>query len=314
MLSSNAPPGPDAKVHARAFFALNGAVLFWGLSFVATKMALETVPTFTLVFMRFAMAAVIFLGFCLYRGFPRISPRDHAKLFLLALFEPGLYFVFETTGLALTTAPKASLIIATIPLVVMVLAYLFLKERTPRAALFGVFVSVAGIGVLIAGDPRLSLGMEGRLLGDVLIFGAVLSASLYIVAARDVGQRHSAFAITSMQAFYGTLFFFPLFLWELPETSFGQFSTRSLLAVAYLTLFATVFAFLCYNYALTRVTASQASAFVNGIPVVTAVAAWALLGERLTMVQALGGAMVLFGVYLANLAAGKRAGEAMAAS
>jgi drug/metabolite transporter (DMT)-like permease len=75
-------------------------------------------------------------------------------------------------------------------------------------------------------------------------------------------------------------------------------------AAIYLTVFATVGAFLCYNFALSQVPASRAAVFVNGIPVVTAIGAWVLLDERLTVIQTGGGGLVLVAVFLTNLPAG----------
>ena len=107
--------------HIITYGALIAVAVFWGLSFVATKIALETFPTFPLVFIRFFVASIFFLVLLLWKGFPKFSRRDHGKLFLTALFEPGLYFVFETIGLQHTTAPKAALIIATVPVAVLVI-------------------------------------------------------------------------------------------------------------------------------------------------------------------------------------------------
>jgi drug/metabolite transporter (DMT)-like permease len=281
-------------------------MIFWGLSFVATKMALESFPTFTLVFARFTIGSCIFLASMFFYGLPRLTKKAHGKVLLTALFEPGLYFVFETIGLQHTTAPKASLIIATVPVAVVVFAAVFLGERSSLWSLLGISISLAGIAVLVRGDPDFRLALGGHLLGDLLIFGAVLSAALYIVCARDLGRNHSAFEITSMQTLYGTIFFAPAFLWELPDVQWSAISTRSLAALIYLAVFATVAAFLFYNYALTRVPAPKAAVFINGIPVVTAIAAWILLGETLTMLQAWGGLLVLVGVYLTNLPATER--------
>jgi drug/metabolite transporter (DMT)-like permease len=284
----------------RAYTALGSAAVFWGLSFVATKVALESFPTFTLVFARFALSSCLFLGLVAYRGLPYFSGREHGKVLLTALFEPGFYFVFETLGLRLTTAAKAALIIATIPLVVLLLAGVFLGERVSLRGLLGVGLSLLGIAVLVVGDSRFSWTLGEHLLGDLLIFGAVVSAALYMVCARDLGRNHSARDITSMQTFYGAIFYAPAFFWELPTVEWARISSRSVAALVYLTLFATVAAFLCYNYALTKVPASRASVFINAIPVVTALGAWALLGERLTLIQAGGGFLVLCGVYLAS--------------
>ena len=95
----------------KTYTALVATMVFWGLSFVATKVALESIPTFTLVFARFSMATLIFLMIRLRRQWPAFAPRDHVKMVLLALFEPGLYFVFETIGLQHTSTSKTALIL-----------------------------------------------------------------------------------------------------------------------------------------------------------------------------------------------------------
>ena len=190
----------------KTYLALNAAMVFWGLSFVATKVALESFSPFTLIFARFALASCLFLALMAHRGLPSFTRKDHIKMFILALFEPGLYFTFETIGLQYTTAPKAALIIATIPVVVMVFAVFFLGEHTSLPSLFGIGLSLAGIAVLVVGDPQFSWNLGGPMRGDILMFGAVFSAAIYIVSARDLGRKHSPLEITSMQAIYGAIF------------------------------------------------------------------------------------------------------------
>ncbi len=282
------------------YAALMAAIIFWGLSFVATKIALETIPAFTLIFARFFVSASFFGLLVFKRGFPRFSARDRWTILLTALFEPCLYFVFETKGLQYTSAPKASLIIATVPLAVLALAALLLKERARVASIFGIFISLAGIWLLVTGDPEFGWDLKGALLGDLLVFGAVVSAALYIVCARSLGKTYSSFDITTMQTFYGSLFFAPAFLWEYPDLQLAAISGRSLAALAYLTVFATIAAFLCYNHALTKIPAARAAVFINGIPVVTAAGAWFLLGETLNPTQGAGGMLVLAAVLVTS--------------
>lgn len=288
----------------KTYAALVATMVFWGLSFVATKVALESVPTFSLVFARFSLAALIFLFLRRGRKWPSFDGKDHAKMVLLALFEPGLYFIFETIGLQHTSAPKTALIIATIPVVVLLLSALMLGERTGGASIAGIFLSFGGIVILVVGDPEFGWTLEGSLLGDLLIGGAVISASLYMIFARDLGRRYSSLEITFVQIVYGAVFFCLPFIWEVPTLAWSAITLRSSLAVIYLTVFATVGAFLCYNFALSQVPVSRAAVFVNGIPVVTAIGAWALLDERLTAIQASGGALVLVAVFLTNLPTG----------
>jgi drug/metabolite transporter (DMT)-like permease len=297
-----------------AYLALISAVLFWGLSFVATKVALESFSTFTLIFGRFSLAACVFLVLMAGHGFPRFTRKEHLIVVLVAVFDPGLYFVFETIGLQHTTAPKAALIIATTPIVVLVLSAVLLGERTHLASLFGMVTSVAGIGLLVTGAQDFRWALGGQLVGDFLVFGAVISAALYIVAARELGRRHSALEITSMQVIYGALLYGPAFLWELPRAQWYQISWASVGALGFLTLFATIGAFLCYNHALTKIPATRAAVFLNGIPVVTALGAWVVLDETLTLMQLGGGLLVLTGVFLANFPAVRTVPKGLASS
>lgn len=281
------------------YLALAIAVLFWGLSFVATKIALQSFTPFCLIFFRF-FAASIFFAVLLWRtGFPPLSGKTLRSLLLLTLMQPGLYFLFETTGLQYTSATKTSLIIATIPIVVLVLSAVYLKERLRPLNILGIILSLVGVALLIFGGAH-QITAGGILLGDILIFGAVLAASIYMIMTRRLGESLTSLQITGMQIIFGALLFFPAFLWDLPKLHWQAVSHESLIALIVLTIFATIVAFLCYNYALTRIPAAQAAVCINGIPLVTAGGAWMLLGETLAFLQMAGGALVLSAVLLAN--------------
>jgi drug/metabolite transporter (DMT)-like permease len=283
------------------YLALALAVLFWGLSFVATKIALQSFTPFCLIFFRFFAASLFFAALFWRIGFPSLTKKAVKSLMLLALMQPGLYFTFETIGLQYTSATKTSLIIATIPVSVLVFSAILLKERVRPINLFGIILSLVGVTLLVFGNQE-QAELKGMLIGDILIFGAVISASVYMVMARRLGNTIPSHQITGMQIIFGAVLFFPAFLWDLPKLDWGAVSTESVIALVGLTLFATIGAFLCYNYALTKIPVVRASVCINGIPLVTAFGAWVLLGESLTAVQLFGGAVVLVAVFLANLA------------
>jgi drug/metabolite transporter (DMT)-like permease len=281
------------------YLALATAVFFWGLSFVATKIALQSFSPFCLIFFRFFAASIFFLVLLRRTGFPPLNGKSLRALALLAIMQPGLYFLFETFGLQYTSATKTSLIIATIPVVVLVLSALFLKERLRPVNIVGIVFSLAGVAMLVFGG-RVPTAQHGMLIGDMLIFGAVLAASVYMIMTRRLGETLSSLQITGMQIIFGALLFLPLFLWDLPRFDWHAVTRESFIALLVLTVFATIGAFICYNYALTRIPAAQAAVCINGIPLVTACGAWVLLGETLTLMQLLGGALVLVAVLLAN--------------
>lgn len=284
----------------KTYAALASAVVFWGSSFVATKLVLEEFSPEAYMFIRFALASIVFLLILWYRGFSRLPGVVHLRLAAIAVFEPGLYFVFETNGLALTTAPKASLIIATTPVVVALLSRVFLGERMGHRTTVGGIASIVGIAVLVAADRRTVALSEGAGLGDFLVLGAVLSAAGYIILARSLSARLDSVQLTAYQVLYGTLFFLPLFILRPSVPQLSTVSGEAVGALLFLAVFATVVAFLSYNYALSQVPAARAGVFLNAIPVVTAVVAWPVLGEVLTPMQAVGGVLVLGGMTYAN--------------
>ncbi len=288
------------KKDAATYAALIFTVLFWGLSFIGTKIALTSFSPFVCMFLRFGLAACFFIFIFMRYGFPKINPRDHKKLILTAVFEPGLYFAFETIGLTYTSASEASIILALVPVTVMIFAHFFLRETISRTGVFGIILSLIGIYILVTGDSGLRLTFNGSFLGDLLILGSVLSASLYMVLARDLGKTLSSLEITGLQVIYGAVLFAPAFFIKLPGISWQEVSQQSIGAIVFLAVFCTIAAFFMYNYALTRIEASRASVFINGIPVITAIGAWIILGERLTQLQIVGGIVVLLAVFTAN--------------
>jgi drug/metabolite transporter (DMT)-like permease len=276
------------------------SVVFWGLSFVGTKIALESFTPFTLIFLRFSGASCFVLVFMLYRGFPQLTRREHGRLFLAALFQPGVYFLCETTGLQFTTASKASLIVATIPLAVLGLSAVFLRERFNWTIIAGIGLSLGGVAMLIFGDPSANWSLGGPMRGDLLMFGAVMAMAIYTVLLKSLADTRPAVDITSLQILYGALLFAPAFFWQLPTMDWPAVTARSLVALVSLTLFATIGAFLFFNYALSKIPATRSAIFLNCVPVVTTIGAWLVLGERLTLLQIMGGGLVLLAVYLTN--------------
>lgn len=274
---------------AAAYLALCVSVLFWGLSFTASKIALKSLSPFTVLFLRFALAFALLLPLAARRGLPRLSFSEHVKVLGICILFPGGYFALEILGLRLTTATNASLIAAAIPM--MVLALTCLTSRT-----FPGMRSVAGVAASLAGVVLLVGGGGGPVnAGDAMMLGAVASASVYMVAASRLCESVSPVDLTLLQMFWGALFFLPFFAADMPR--WEAVPLPALLAVAGLGVFATVAAFLAYNFALSRVPAATASLFINAVPVVAVAGAAAVLGESMGMGQMAGGGLILAAVY-----------------
>lgn len=275
-------------------------MILWGVSFVATKLVLGRISPLSYMGVRFLIASVALALVMLLRGRPHFSARTHLLIALTALAEPVAYFLFESYGVRLVSATTASLLIATVPLAVMLLAAAFLGEPLRRGALFAVAVSITGVMLLVVGAEDAGGTRADRILGILLVLGAVLSAALYITQARHLTQRHDPVNLTILQTWWGAGVFG--LLWRLqPETerSLAALGQEGWIAILFLAFGATVAAFLLYNWALRHETAGTASLYINAIPLVTALAGWLILDERLRPLQLVGAGLVLLAVRIA---------------
>jgi drug/metabolite transporter (DMT)-like permease len=274
----------------------------WGLSYVWTKIVLDEMGPFTLVFVRFFLATGLFaLSFVLTGRRPlRLSPADHGRMLGLALLQPVGHFAFETCGLRLTSASSAALIVAAIPLAVMALGAASGRERLTAGNCGRILLSVAGVACIMAG-PALGAG-NGEPTGDLLMLGAVLSTAGYVVLGGGLTRRLDALTVPFLQLAWGAVLFFPGCVWEMYSRGWPAVSPRGAAALGALTVLASFAAFACYNYVLGRLPATRAALWLNAVPLITAVAAWEMLGERLGPWQGLGGGLVV----LAAAAPGRR--------
>lgn len=280
-------------------------MVFWGVSFVASKLVLTQITPLTYMGIRFAAASVLLAIVIAIRGRPRFSGRTHWLIALTALAEPVAYFLFESFGLSLITATTASLIIATIPLAVMVLAAIFLGEPIKRRGLVAVVVSISGIVLLVVGDPASATAGSNQTLGILLVVGAVFSAAFYITLARNLTQRHDPVNLTVLQTWWGAGVFIALWRLQSPAArSVASLTPTGWVALTFLVVGATVGAFMLYNWALRHEEAGRAALYINAIPVVTAFTGWILLDERLALLQWVGGIMVLVSVRISGGNAG----------
>jgi drug/metabolite transporter (DMT)-like permease len=291
-------PFKEAKI--LPYLALTATFLLFGLSFVASKYALKSIPPLTLIFLRFLLASLV-LGILYFRkGHTPLAPGDRWRLSLLSLIVPGLYFLAETYGLKLSSATSVSLLISTIPIFASLLAFFILGERVGIWRGVGIVLSIAGVGIIItSGGEGVSVGRIIQV-GNLLGLAAAVCAGLYMALGRDLLSRYSPRVITTFQAFFTAALFFPLASWEQIGTSWPGIKPLTLFAVVYLALFCSVLAFFLWNYGISRLEASKAAVFTNLAPVFTVLGAYLFLGERIQLGQIIGGALVIGGVSLAS--------------
>ncbi|NLW55636.1 MAG: EamA family transporter [Firmicutes bacterium] len=270
-----------------------------------TKGALNFVTPNQLLAFRFTIAALVMTLLRALRLI-KIELRGRAikGVLLLALVQPVLYFCCETTGVNLTTSSEAGLMIALIPVFVTVLAALTLKEIPTPHQLFFIFLSVAGVVLIVSGGE----GIEGsgHTFGLLALLGAVLAAAVYDILSRWLSTQFRPVEITFVMMWFGALFFDAAVLIELwqkgePLHLLALLQVKEVWsALLYLGIFSSIIAFFCTNYALSQIEASRAAVFANLSTIISVVAGITFLGEPFYSYHLAGGGLILLGVWGTN--------------
>lgn len=275
--------------------AVIGAVLIWSLSFVATKVAFQTFPPLTLGALRFVLAAFL-LGIFLrvQHGFIWPMRNDLGWLLISGILGITIYFSMENLGLKLATAADASLIVAAYPAITMILEIVFYRVKLSWVRFSGVGLAIFGVYLIVRESS--SIGGADRLIGDIILVVTGIVWSFYNFITRKVVNKYPTLLITFYQIIAGALAFLPLALiereqWRMPTGD-------SLLALLYLVIFCSIIGFLLYAYGLRKLSSSSAVTLMNLVPVFGVSFSILFLHEAMSVVQLLGGFIVIAGIIL----------------
>ena len=275
------------------------AMFIWASSFIALKAAMEDLGPFTVIFLRMIIASLCFVYFI--KSFLKydFSKKDVKFILLLALFEPCLYFIFESKALQLTSASQAGMITSLMPIITAMAAGYFLKEIITKQLIFGSLIAMCG-AIWLSLQGTTSISSPNPLLGSFLELLAMACGAGYTITARYLSDKYSALFITAIQAFIGAIFFTPLFIYEYFTIPLN-ITMNSFLWVLYLGVVVTLAGYGLYNYALTKIQASKAAVFVYLIPVFTLILAYFVLNEKLSVLEFIACFVILFGVFLSEV-------------
>jgi drug/metabolite transporter (DMT)-like permease len=286
-----------------AFAMLAAASAFLGGAMVTAKIAVAEVPPITVAATRFTVAALILL--VLRAMVPRLRgttsrPRrtDLPLIAALGATAAAGYNLLLLSGVRLAPASDAALIgPAVAPIVSTALAAAFLADRPSRLGLIGLAVSIVGIGLVIA--PAGDIG-GGRLLGDGIFVAAGGLFGSYLVISRLAARRFSPLDITLFGTLAAVVMLVPLSLLEGGPAALLAAPASTLLAIGHLAALATVAAFVLLNEGLRRLGVSRSAGFTLMIPIFGVIQAMLVLREPLAPTAAVGAAVVLGGLWVAQ--------------
>jgi drug/metabolite transporter (DMT)-like permease len=284
----------------RVYIELIIAVVLWGGSFIATKIALKDLHPLTLVWLRFGMG-VVFLGAAagIRRQLSRPRMVDIPYLALLGLIGITFHQWLQSTGLVTSQASTSAWIVASIPVFTAIIGWLVLHERLSGVQILGILLAAGGVLLVVSGGNFASVfqGSLGKP-GDLLLLVSAPNWALFSVLSRRMLKSHPA---------AWTMFFVMVFGWiftsilvilgpGLSRVAIG--SSSSWATVIFLGVLCSGLAYVFYYDALEVLPASEAGVFVYLEPLVTMVVSALLLGEVIGIASVVGGAVILFGVWL----------------
>jgi drug/metabolite transporter (DMT)-like permease len=299
--NSNFTPSNFLKLskNLKTYLAVVLSMIFWAFSFIWYKVANESMRPVTIVFFRLVISVVLLTTYLtLTRNFMKVARKDRKLFFILATFEPFLYFIGESFGLTFISATAGSVLISTIPVFATMGAWLIFGEKLKKVNYAGIVLSFTGVLIFVL---RTDGSLSFNIAGIALIMFAVISAVGYNLTLSRLVGNYSPVYIVNVQNIIGGLLFLPLFLiTELRHLPGMHITFGMMIPVIKLAVFASCGAFILFAWSTNRLGITKSIVFTNFIPVFTAVFSFFILGEKLTFQNIIGMIIVISGLFLSQ--------------
>ena len=276
---------------------------FWAINLTVIKNVISgTLPPLSFTALRFALGSIILLP--LLRGLlpaeRAVTGSDRWKIVGVGLIGNTFYQLFFITGIANTTPTSAALILATPPIFIALIGALFKLERLSGLAWLGILLSFGGIALVIVGNAPIetSSSTANPVLGDMLTLGAAIMWALYTLLAAPLLRRHAPIKMTALTVASGAA---PLIVIAVPGSLTTDWSTVGLnawLGVLYSGGVALAIGYFLWNRGVQQVGAARTAVYSNLTPVLSALVAWLVRGDALTIYHMIGAAVILTGITL----------------
>jgi drug/metabolite transporter (DMT)-like permease len=277
------------------------AATMFGASVVAVRIAVRDVPPLTLALLRFGQGSLLlFIAlFAFRRDLLRINWRDLPYLALLgAVFFTAFPITFNL-GMRSVEASRAGLLLATMPLWTIVLARLVVSERLTSRQIAGVLLSIVGVAIVMIDRHGIGASGSNSPKGELLLLVTAFCGAVYNVLAKRMLERYAGLTVAFYAMLMGSIFLLPALLVEQTPT-ITALSGETIALVVFLGLFGGAIAFSLWTSALSRLSPTQVTVFINLNPMAATLLGATVLHERLSISFAVGFAAVASGVMIVN--------------
>lgn len=275
------------------------AVVFWGVSFIATKYALNELTPRAIILMRLILAIFFLASFALItkRSFS-IDKKSFWGIFVLAMISV-VHLWIQVTGLKYTSASNTGWIIGTAPIFIAILGFMFFKERFSLVQIIG--VSIAAFGLLLL----ISKGDFGNIdfitnKGDILILSSAFTWGVYSIVNKKISLNYPPLMTILFLFLMMAVLISPFTVTNSFIRSVFNLSTLGWISILFLGIFCSGIAYVIWAQSLKDMQASKVGVFLYFEPFITVLAAWVMLNESITILMIASGLIITLGVILVN--------------
>lgn len=292
------PHAPAGARRVSPYLLLTLAPLFWSCNWIVGRALHHDVPPMAMTFFRWLFAIAILAPFALprvRRDWPLI--RAHwRRLLVLGTVGIGSHNALAYLGLNFTTATNGVILNSFIPVMIIAIAWVFLRERLTPVQLAGVAVSLAGVLAILSQGSLAALAAFRLNGGDLLIILSMAMWSAYTILLRWRPQGLDTLSFLFVLAVIGDTAMLPFWLAEQALGFHVAWTWQAVAALASVGLFSSVLAYLFWNRGVEQVGPQIAGLFVHLMPVFGVLLAWVFLGERLALFHVAGIGLILTGI------------------
>ena len=278
------------------------AVIAWGASFIATKIALEDISPISIVWLRFTMGVVILgIAVAFRKQFALPNKSEWGYFAMLGFLGITFHQWLQSNGLQTSEASTTAWIVATTPVFMALLGWAILKEGLALIKIFGIGVAAFGV-LLVVTDGNLasiSLGRFGAP-GDILILISAFNWAVFSALSRRGLKSYSASLMIFYVMMFGWIFTSLLFIGGKNYLEIPALSLSGWIGVAFLGIFCSGLAYIAWYDALQALSTAETGVFLYIEPLVAVIVAFFILDEAITWASLAGGAVILLGVWLVN--------------
>ena len=293
--------------YRKGIIAAVASVLIWSTTYISTKILVAEFSAIQISLVRFGIGA-LFLYMMAPPVFRMPDWKKETRIIAAGFAGMFLYYFLENLATKYTYASNVSIIVTTIPFLTVIMAPLFYKSETFRPRYVASFVLAVGGFAFILVTGRQLKGISWQ--GDMLALGAAVVFAMYTLILKGLGTEENPLVVTRKSVSYGLLFIllFSLVSGDIRFPS-NPFAFRYVWHFLFLGIFASGLCFVFWAYAVKHTGAIISSQFIYLVPFVTIVLSSVILAERITFFRIFGLFLMLSGVVISQIDAGKITGE-----